>query len=331
MRSTRSTCELFPIFEEEALELLPKLAAQLRDWARRAGRAAHAAACMRTLHTLKGGARLAGAMRLGEMAHRLETRIERLTAGDAAVEPPTSRRCRAAATRWRMPSRRCAAATPRPTPSGRRGDAPLPVAAAPVEPPCRRRRPHRACAAPRSRSPARRAAPARRRRSAAPQPAAGVGKGRGKPRRGARGAAGRAAKPAALADAAAVAGEPLPSCPRSTGRASPPAAAPAPAKAAERAQALAQSAVRVRAPLLDRLVNQAGEVSITRSRIEVRRRPDQGLARRPDRQPGAPARPAARHRAAGRDADDARAWRPRRPRRRRSTRSSSTASRASRS
>ena len=38
---------------------------------------------MRTLHTLKGGARLAGAMRLGEMAHRLETRIERLVAGDA--------------------------------------------------------------------------------------------------------------------------------------------------------------------------------------------------------------------------------------------------------
>ncbi|MDQ6683651.1 MAG: response regulator, partial [Pseudomonadota bacterium] len=41
-----------------------------------------------------------------------------------------------------------------------------------------------------------------------------------------------------------------------------------PAKPAERAQAAAQSAVRVRAPLLDRLVNQAGEVSITRSRIE---------------------------------------------------------------
>ncbi|HEY9239215.1 MAG TPA: response regulator, partial [Burkholderiaceae bacterium] len=36
----------------------------------------------------------------------------------------------------------------------------------------------------------------------------------------------------------------------------------------ERAQS-AQSAVRVRAPLLDRLVNQAGEVSITRSRIET--------------------------------------------------------------
>nr|HET7859307.1 response regulator [Caldimonas sp.] len=43
---------------------------------------------------------------------------------------------------------------------------------------------------------------------------------------------------------------------------------PQPAKPAERAAATAQSAVRVRAPLLDRLVNQAGEVSITRSRIE---------------------------------------------------------------
>ena len=58
--------ELFPIFEEEALELLPKLAAQLRDWARQPTVPAHANACMRTLHTLKGGARLAGAMRLGK-------------------------------------------------------------------------------------------------------------------------------------------------------------------------------------------------------------------------------------------------------------------------
>ena len=77
--------ELFPIFEEEAQELLPKLDGQLRDWLREPHANAHAAACMRTLHTLKGGARLAGAMRLGEMAHRLETRIERLTATDAAA------------------------------------------------------------------------------------------------------------------------------------------------------------------------------------------------------------------------------------------------------
>ncbi len=77
--------DLFPIFDEEAGELLPQLTSRLRDWAKKPGEAAHPAACMRTLHTLKGGARLAGAMRLGEMAHRLETRIERLLA-----EPPVS-------------------------------------------------------------------------------------------------------------------------------------------------------------------------------------------------------------------------------------------------
>ncbi len=72
--------ELFPIFEEEGEELIPQLQARLRDWVRRPGEAAAAAACMRTLHTLKGGARLAGAMHLGEMAHRLETAIEHLLA-----------------------------------------------------------------------------------------------------------------------------------------------------------------------------------------------------------------------------------------------------------
>jgi len=70
--------ELFPIFEEEADELLPQLATRIRDWAAQPGDAGGAAACMRTLHTLKGGARLAGAMRLGELAHRLESAIERL-------------------------------------------------------------------------------------------------------------------------------------------------------------------------------------------------------------------------------------------------------------
>ena len=79
--------ELFPIFEEEALELLPQLAARMRDWAERPGDAVGPAACMRTLHTLKGGARLAGAMRLGERAHRLETAIERLAAHELITGP----------------------------------------------------------------------------------------------------------------------------------------------------------------------------------------------------------------------------------------------------
>jgi len=70
--------ELFPIFEEEGQELIPQLQSRMREWVRRPSEAAAASACMRTLHTLKGGARLAGAMRLGEMAHRLETAIEHL-------------------------------------------------------------------------------------------------------------------------------------------------------------------------------------------------------------------------------------------------------------
>ncbi len=79
--------ELFPIFGEEAEELLPLLAGRLRDWARKPGDPGHPAACMRTLHTLKGGARLAGAMRLGEMAHRLETRIEHVLARPPVCAP----------------------------------------------------------------------------------------------------------------------------------------------------------------------------------------------------------------------------------------------------
>src|SRR5690606_19115600 len=40
-------------------------------------------AVLRALHTLKGSARLAGAMRLGELAHRLESAIEALDPGSA--------------------------------------------------------------------------------------------------------------------------------------------------------------------------------------------------------------------------------------------------------
>ncbi len=72
--------ELFPIFEEEGLELFPRLSAHMRDWVSNPSDATGANACLRSLHTIKGGARLAGAMRLGEMAHRLESSIEQLVA-----------------------------------------------------------------------------------------------------------------------------------------------------------------------------------------------------------------------------------------------------------
>lgn len=72
--------ELMPIFEEEAEDLLRELHASLREWASQPADFGRAAACMRVLHTFKGGARLAGAMRLGEQAHELESQIERLLA-----------------------------------------------------------------------------------------------------------------------------------------------------------------------------------------------------------------------------------------------------------
>ena len=78
--------DLFPVFEEEAAELLPQLGAALRAWAQRPEDAAQRTAALRTLHTLKGSARLAGAMRLGERAHRMESAIEAI-AVDAGERP----------------------------------------------------------------------------------------------------------------------------------------------------------------------------------------------------------------------------------------------------
>ena len=70
--------DLFPIFTEEAQELLPRLGGALRQWVARPDNASARAEVLRNLHTIKGSARLAGALRLGEMAHRMETTVERL-------------------------------------------------------------------------------------------------------------------------------------------------------------------------------------------------------------------------------------------------------------
>ncbi|HEX2009836.1 MAG TPA: Hpt domain-containing protein [Roseateles sp.] len=72
--------ELFPIFEEEAQDLLEQLHASLRDWAAQPQDRSRAAATMRALHTFKGGARLSGAMGVGERAHELESAVEALLA-----------------------------------------------------------------------------------------------------------------------------------------------------------------------------------------------------------------------------------------------------------
>ncbi|ABM38647.1 hybrid sensor histidine kinase/response regulator [Polaromonas naphthalenivorans] len=67
--------DLFPIFEEECAELMPRLGSALRQWAKTPSDQSPRLEVLRVLHTLKGSSRLAGAMRLGEMAHRIESEI----------------------------------------------------------------------------------------------------------------------------------------------------------------------------------------------------------------------------------------------------------------
>ena len=78
--------ELFPIFDEEATELMPQLGGALRQWSARPGNLGARMEVLRALHTLKGSARLAGAMRLGEMAHKIESEIEFLGTDAAASQ-----------------------------------------------------------------------------------------------------------------------------------------------------------------------------------------------------------------------------------------------------
>ncbi len=186
--------ELFAIFEEEADELFDKLESRLQAWSRAPADADQPAGAMRDLHTLKGAARLAGAMRLGEMLHGLESRIESL-ASPLALAPvvradiePLLASCDSL--RQDFETLRAAAANPLAP------DMAAPAASAPSE-------------------------------AAEPQ-----------------------LPPVADIDWSRFSSDGL----------------------GAEAQAMtviapSTSAVRVRAPLLDRLVNQAGEVSITRSRI----------------------------------------------------------------
>lgn len=68
--------QLLPIFIEEGNDLLAQLNTTLREWRSDPARPEPATATARLLHTLKGSARMAGAMRLGEHVHQLESRLE---------------------------------------------------------------------------------------------------------------------------------------------------------------------------------------------------------------------------------------------------------------
>ncbi len=67
--------ELLPIFLEEASDLIPQAAENLRQWKANPDHTDAPSALRRVLHTIKGSARMAGAMRLGELTHLMESRV----------------------------------------------------------------------------------------------------------------------------------------------------------------------------------------------------------------------------------------------------------------
>jgi len=68
--------QLLPVFTTEAQDLLPAIGKNLRTLTQNPNQRELARELMRHLHTLKGSARMSGAMRLGELIHEMETRIE---------------------------------------------------------------------------------------------------------------------------------------------------------------------------------------------------------------------------------------------------------------
>ena len=250
--------ELFPYFVEEAQELLPQLQACLREWAQRPGEREAASACMRSLHTFKGSARLAGAMRLGELAHRLETEVERLAAAGtaasaASVEALVVHADLLEAGFDALRTVPAAAAVPAlPTVSAR-------PAAAPVKPdapakPDASAKPGTTAKAATTSTPA----------GAGAAPAALPGTTRRADLPAESAAARLAARPAGPPRSAA---DPAAAVPIDWRRFAT-STVPADGLPSRAGAGVAAGSVRVRAPLLDRLVNHAGEVSITRARIE---------------------------------------------------------------
>ena len=74
--------ELLPIFLDEGNELLDHLDTALRAWRAAPAETSHPSGVARLLHTLKGSARMVGAMNLGQNLHDLETRLERARTQD---------------------------------------------------------------------------------------------------------------------------------------------------------------------------------------------------------------------------------------------------------
>ncbi len=78
--------DLLPVFVEEAQDWLPQVGERLRDWMARPNDRGLPQWLMRALHTVKGGARMAGAMTLGQRIHEMEAEVEAAGALDEVPE-----------------------------------------------------------------------------------------------------------------------------------------------------------------------------------------------------------------------------------------------------
>jgi chemosensory pili system protein ChpA (sensor histidine kinase/response regulator) len=79
--------EIAAIFAEEAAEVLDNADGALRAL-RQTPDAGVVVSLQRFLHTLKGGARMAGIMPMGDLSHALETLLERIADGRSRATPP---------------------------------------------------------------------------------------------------------------------------------------------------------------------------------------------------------------------------------------------------
>ncbi len=233
--------QVLPIFLDEAAELFPQAGEELRGWRRSPADDRLAAQLRRTLHTFKGSARMAGAMRLGELAHLMESRLL-----DGEVPAKASPQLFDALDDDLDHIAYILDAL-------RRGefDVRLPWVAAPAEEP--------AAAAP----PEPPETPAPIVVAAPPAPAVPVVGAA--PPQGDRPIVVPLPVPPAQPTLA-----PVPPAPFVAPSATPAApAAPAPrAEATPELETGARAQLRVRADMIDRLVNEAGEVAIARSRVE---------------------------------------------------------------
>src|SRR5690606_14615914 len=79
--------EMVEIFLEEAVDILDSAAQSLEDWLADSEDHNALGALQRDLHTLKGGARMAGIAAIGDLAHELEFLYEGLMERRFSAEP----------------------------------------------------------------------------------------------------------------------------------------------------------------------------------------------------------------------------------------------------